>query len=211
MKTNVLLFLLLTVLAVFIPDGIGNTIENGKLQIAHKPKKVTNKYSLPESFNTELSSLPQGFNGADIVEIYSYLSHLIPLKNEFEKTEVYQNKLSANTPMQVFAFVPNNINKNFFAWNVITPKYDPDREVVTVDISYSSYKIKRTKENIKQYYATNRFGAKCIVAKYSGSDYGIFPVGWPGGIRYIVFKMSADDARDLKKTTAYYLFAKYLQ
>ncbi len=196
---NIKVLLTSLVLAAFIPDGVGTTMAKGKLHITHKSDQATNKYLIPESFNTELSTLPVGYTGENIDALYKHLSQLIPPKDEFEKTEAYLQRLNTNTPKQLFAF----LNNSYDVFNSLT--YNPDSETVTVSINQlgcivgsPSIEIKNITSSVEKYKTRNKFGANFVATSYTIFDYAIYPVNYYS-IRDICFKINTDEARDLKQ------------
>ena len=185
-----------------------------EISIAGNQKQFKN-YILPASFNTDISVLPKGYKGDDIVSIYNFLSNKYPKKDEFETKEAYESRISSNISNVVFSFVRDRVDKYRFSWNSDYLKYSPETEMMTIDIptnpsssvhnNINIIKIKRTNEKTKGSIGQNAFGAKVSVSLYTGMDYGIYP---EGGYKKITFRVKPEEGRVLKQDYGLLLICK---
>lgn len=127
---------------------------------------------LQQSFDPSVIELPHGFKGHDIISIYKKLDKVIPSKNEYETTKSYQEKLRSLKNNDIYAF-------KIYALS----DYNADKQILTVELKSellfespregTSFILHEEENSLGTYPATNAFGAKVSVGKYSNVYYGI--------------------------------------
>jgi len=126
--------------------------------------------------------LPPGYKGNNIKNIYERLQQKIPTKGQFEKTEEYEKRVQGVKINEVYAFSVEDELKI---------EYSPDNENLEVDIrllhiqnddDFTNYlknkfiSVKESSVKATSYVASNAFGAKTVVRKFSGIIYGVYAV-----------------------------------
>ena len=133
-------------------------------------KKPYKNFILPKSFDTNISALPIGYKGDDIVKLYTYFNiseKRIPVKDEFESTDKYKSRLSEFKKQNSFV-------NNIFAVKIKhKANYDADKQVLNINLDDID-RVVFSKKLLSRYVGSNAFNVKRIVESYNIVEYGIF-------------------------------------
>lgn len=192
-------------------------------------------------FDIKATALPFGYTGHDIIALYNRLSKAFPPKGEYESTEEYHRRLRGEYPNETFAFLIENVS------TAISASYDPDDQNMLIKINadgarnhdgfrermsksespsshydlISAYetviKVRHIRGASEKYMARNKMGAKTVVTKLTGKEYGIGLnnkglFAMPGysitRTRNITLKIPPEEARDLKSNLGILLICR---
>ncbi|MDR3707160.1 MAG: hypothetical protein P4L33_02585 [Capsulimonadaceae bacterium] len=137
-------------------------------------------------FDTTAPRLPAGFAGADIQAIWSAATKLSPIKDEFETTEEFNQRVAGFA----HAKVADNLSvSDCLSFRVISEKvsstYDADSHILTVSIrpySFSLHNANSIEQYLREigvsltehdfsYYSTDAYFIGCLLSSIDGGTY----------------------------------------